>query len=412
MPDRSAIYSLYFSRFADNFGYVAILTLLPAFIEVLEPTGLAIGLFVSGLAIGRTIAGLPVGWAADRFDKRALLLVSLSVCIIAYALFLIVETTAGLIAARTIQGLGSIGIGMISLALVSELAPSNERANFIGKYNAWRLAAGIAGTLGVGATFDYYGFDPIFGVLVAMHVIAIAALWWSTDADKTRVSKIAYFDLALNRRILTISSFRAQYAVSVTLVQTWVPIYVGVTAAKGGLGLATFAVGSVLAAEKITNMLFQPYTGTLSDKFGRELFILIGGGMYGILALVVPFTPSLVTIFPWNVTLPIVGSIPPVFFVILAINGLLGIADSFREPASMALFADVGKGTGITSSFGIRSLVWRPGAIFAPILGGYLMTSVGIDWVFYTAGVAALMGIGTFYALIYYHHGRSVFHRA
>lgn len=51
------------------------------------------------------------------------------------------------------------------------------------------------------------------------------------------------------------------------------------------------------------------------------------------------------------------------------LNGLLGVADTFREPASMALFADEGKGEGITSSFGVRSLVWKPGSVLAP-LGG------------------------------------------
>lgn len=402
-------YSLYATRFADNFGYVAILTLLPAYIELLDPTGLAIGLFISGLAIGRTLFGLPLGWAADRYDKRDVLFVSMGVSILAFVVFLIAETTTELIVARTLQGIGSIGAGMICLALVSELAPKKERASYIGIFNAWRLAAGMAGTLGVGAVFDYYGFDPIFGALIAMHAVAIVGVWWYTEPDNTRSSHFAYLDLALNRRLLTLTSFRAQYAISVTLVQTWVPIYVGVTAARGGLGLATFAVGSVLAAEKLMNMLFQPYTGQLSDRYGRELFIFVGGGLYGLIAIVVPFIPLIATVLPGPMRVPQFGMIPSVFIIALVLNGLLGIADSFREPASMALFADEGKGSGITSSFGIRGLVWRPGAIFAPILGGYLMTSIGIEWVFYTAGIFAFSGVGLFYGILFVRHGSHPF---
>jgi MFS family permease len=405
MADSVEYYSLYLTRFVDNLGFVAVLTLLPAFINQLNPSGVAIGVFVSALAIGRTVAGVPLGWAADRYDKRALLLGSLAISALAFVLYGLVETVPHLIAARTVQGLGSVGAGMVALALVSELAPDSERANYIGKFNAWRLAAGIAGTLGVGAAFAFTGFTPIFAVLVALSLLAAVGIWWTIDADETTVEGIAYFDLAVNRRILTLTSFRAQYAVAVTLVQTWVPIYVGVTAAKGGLGLAAIAVGTILAAEKVTNMLCQPFTGRLSDTHGRALFIFVGGGLYGAFALAMPFTPAIGNVVPLSVTLPLFGTLPPVFFVALALNGLLGVADSFREPASMALFADEGKGQGITSSFGIRGIVWRPGAILAPLAGGWLMSTYGIEWVFFVGGMAALSGIALFGGILSARHG-------
>ncbi|WP_244257220.1 DUF6036 family nucleotidyltransferase [Halomicrobium sp. IBSBa] len=87
-------------------------------------------------------------------------------------------------------------------------------------------------------------------------------------------------------------------------------------------------------------------------------------------------------------------------FATFANEALLGIADSAREPASMALFADEGKGSGITSSIGIRGLVWRPGALLAPLLGGYLMDSVGMAWVFLVGGGTALIGVVTFLGII------------
>jgi MFS family permease len=405
MATRQALYSLYLTRFVGNLGFVAILTLLPVYVDALDPSGLALGLFVSGLAIGRTVAGIPVGWAADRYDKRAVLLASLLVIGASFAAFGVVSTTAGLVGARTLQGLGSVGVGMISLALVGDLATEGTRANAIGRYNAWRLAAGILGALGVGAAYDRVGLDPIFWVLVALAGLSIAAVWLFVDPDETRVSGVAYLDLAVNRRILTLTSFRAQYAVAVTLVQTWIPIYVGVAASRGGLGLAAAAVGAVVAAEKVTNMLLQPYSGTLSDRYGRALFVLVGGGAYGLLAFVVPATPAIGRVVPLSLSVPALGTFPPVFLVALALNGLFGVADSLREPASMALFADEGKGSGITSSFGIRGLVWRPGAILAPILGGVVMSTYGIEWVFYAGGAAALSGVAALAGILVWQFG-------
>lgn len=223
------------------------------------------------------------------------------------------------------------------------------------------------------------------------------------DSDDTRIRGFAFTDLALNRRILTLTSFRAQYAVAVSLVRKWVPIFVGVSAAQGGLAYGTVVVGAVLAFEKFTNMLCQPITGRFSDREGRALFVSLGGGAYGVIALAVPFASVFDGLLATSVPIP--GEITGAVICVLLLNGLLGVADAFREPASMALFADEGKGEGIASSFGVRSLVWKPGSVLAPLAGGWLMGQFGIEWVFFVGGFAALSGVATFLGVLSRDHG-------
>jgi MFS family permease len=405
MSDRYRFYPLYLTKFVGSLGFITLLTLLPTYIEQLGATGIVVGLFVTSLGIGRTLAIVPIGWAADRYDKRAILLASLALSAVSYGLFTIVDTSLGFVLARGLQGLSVVGTGMVSLALVGELASDEDRANQIGKYNSWRMAAGIVGTLGAGALYEFYGFDPIFAALVALFLLAFLGVWLMLDGDDSTVEGFAFFDLALNERILTITSFRAQYAVSVTLVRNWVPIFAGVSVARGGLTLGATAVGAVIAAEKFTNMLGQPITGRYSDRYGRGLFVALGGTVYGLVALAVPLAPAIGERLSVSMSLPVLGSVPPVFFVMVGLNGLLGVADSVREPASMALFADEGKGNGITSSFGIRGLVWRPGALAAPLVGGYLMDAMGMAWVFLVGGGAALTGVATFLGIVTTRHG-------
>jgi hypothetical protein len=91
----------------------------------------------------------------------------------------------------------------------------------------------------------------------------------------------------------------------------------------------------------------------------------------------------------------------------VALNMLLGIADSIREPASMALFADEGKGQGVASSFGVRSLVWRPGSVLAPLAGGWLTTNAGMEWVFYLGAAVAFTGVAAFLGVLTVSHGRN-----
>jgi MFS family permease len=223
------------------------------------------------------------------------------------------------------------------------------------------------------------------------------------ERDETQVTGFAFTDLAVNKRIMTLTSFRAQYAVAVSLVRQWVPIFVGISAAQGGLAYGTVVVGAILAFEQFTNMLCQPLTGRFSDRDGRALFVFIGGGAYGLIALAFPFAPAFNDFL--SISVPLAGDVAGAVIVVFLLNGLLGVADAFREPASMALFADEGKDRGITSSFGIRSLVWKPGSVLAPLAGGWLMGQFGIEWVFFVGGVAALSGVLTFFGVLSWNYG-------
>jgi len=339
----------------------------------------------------------------------------LGLSVVSYVAFALVSTPAAgswqFIAVRGLQGIAVTGSGLMSLALVGELSPPDGRANHIGKANAWRLAAGILGGLAAGGLYEWGerlglgGFDVVYTLLVALLVPAMVGVWYLLDEDETRVRGNPFAGLAFNRRLLTLTSFRAQYAVAVTLVRTWVPIFAGVTAAKGGLAYAPFAVGFVLAAEKVTNMLLQPFTGRLSDRVGRSLFVFVGGGLYGLVAIAVPFTPAIGGALDLPATFPVVGTLSAAFVPLLACNALLGVADSIREPASMALFADEGTDDGsVASSFGIRELVWRPGSVLAPMLGGALM-SMRMELVFFVGAAAACSGVLTFFGVLARNYG-------
>lgn len=395
--------SLYLTRFATSFGFMTVLTLLPDYIDALGATGVTIGLFITALELARTVGIVPLGWAGDRYSKRLLLVGALLVSALAYLVLAQVTTISGFLAGRFLQGLGLTGTGLLGLALVGELAPNDGRANLIGKYNAFRMAAGIAGTIGAGILFTLTGFDILFGLLTVLLIAAAVSVWLFVDSDETTITGFAFTDLALNRRIVTLTSFRAQYAVAVSLVRKWVPIFVGVSAAQGGLAYGTVVVGAVLATEKVTNMLCQPITGRFSDRQGRALFVFVGGGAYGLIAFAFPFVSTFDGLLSFSV--PMAGEITGAVVMVLILNGLLGVADAFREPASMALFADEGKGEGITSSFGVRSLVWKPGSVLAPLAGGWLMGQFGIEWVFFAGGLAALSGVVTFLGILSWDHG-------
>ncbi len=416
--DRLQFYALYLTRFAEGFGFVTLLTLLPTYINTLDPqattvlgvtisAGFVIGLYTTGFTFAQTVAVVPLAWAGDRFDKRSVLLWTLGVGAVVYALFPVVDSSLSFILIRALQGVAVTGAGLMSLSLVGQLADVGTRAHHIGRANAASFAASILGSLSAGAIYDALGFDPIFTIIVAMMAVAWAGLYVYLDADETRVEGFPFSDLALNRKLLTITSFRFQYAFAVTMVRTWIPIYAGTTMAAGGLGVAGLAVAVTVAIEKGTNMVGQLFTGRLSDDYGRALFVFCGGGGYGLVALVIPFAPEVGAALGVPASLPLLGETPPAYLPLVGLSGLLGAVDSFREPASMALFADEGTDDGgVASSFGIRELVWRPGSVVGPMLAGWLMVEVSMDSVFYVGGAFAITGVLAFLAILLNDYGR------
>ncbi|MFC4358942.1 MFS transporter [Halobium salinum] len=421
--DRSSLRfpALYLTRFAGGFGFITLVTLLGKYITELDPSatvvpllgitlsaGFVIGMFTTGFTLAQTVAVVPLAWAGDRYDKRLVLLGVMLLGVVAYAVFPFVDTSWGFVGARALQGVAVTGMGLMSLSLVGELSELGTRANHIGKANSARFAAAILGSVAAGGLYEAFGFSPVFSLIVVVLLVAVGGVVALVPPDDSRVHGFPFSDLALNRRILAITGFRAQYAVAVTLVRTWVPLYATVAAASGGLAYGALAGSATVVAEKFTNMLLQPYTGSLSDRVGRAPFVAFGGAAYGLVALAVPFSPAVGEALGAPTALPVFENLGPAFLPLVAFSGLLGVADSFREPASMALFADEGTDEGgVASSFGVRELVWRPGSVVAPLLGGWLMTGVGMAWVFWVGGAAAISGVVTFLAALVYLYGPS-----
>ena len=415
---RSQLRALYLTRFAEGFGFITLLTLLPTYINALDPrattvlgvsisAGFIIGMYTTGFTLAQTVAVVPLAWAGDRFDKRRVLLGALGVGAGVYALFPVVDSSASFVLIRALQGLVVTGASLMTLSLVGQVAAVGTRADRIGKANAASFGASIVGSLSAGAIYDAVGFGPIFAVIVVLMILAWVVVWGGLDPDDTRVEGMPFTDLAVNRKIVSITAFRAQYAFAVTMVRTWIPIYAGTSMAAGGLAVGATAVAVTVTVEKATNMVGQLFTGRLSDGYGRSLFVFAGGGAYGLVAVAVPFAPALGAALGTNATLPVLGELPHAYLPLVGFSGLLGVADSFREPASMALFADEGTDEGgVASSFGIRELVWRPGSVAGPLAAGWLMVEVSMASVFYVGGAFAITGVAAFLAILVFDHGR------
>ncbi len=86
-------WALYLIRFTGQFGFAALVILLPYYVNRLHASGLVTGLFYSGFTAAQLLAVVPLAWMGDRYDKRIVLGVSLILGIVIYGLFTFVTSS-------------------------------------------------------------------------------------------------------------------------------------------------------------------------------------------------------------------------------------------------------------------------------------------------------------------------------
>ncbi len=376
LPNRNlALFGLYLVSFTNALGSQTLVTLIPEYASIFRASPYWIGAFTTAFALAGTIVVLPAGWLSDRIGKATILRWALGISIVSYVMFLFVGDELAFTVARTVQGIGITAGAMTSLALVGEIAGDDERGRLIGTFNSIRNMSGAVGAAAAGWMLGAFGLLAPNLVLILVSTTALILLIKSRELDRYDVSRAQGFPFALlarNRTIQAMAAFRTMYGFGVVMTRTFVPIYAGLT-----LGLSPFLVGLTISAEQTMNMLFQRFTGSLSDRFGRLPMVTLGGILYALGLLLLTTRNS--------------------GYGLIAVNASLGFADAVREPASMAAFADEGKRTGsVASAFSMRQMLWRPGMILAPMIGGSVMAGFGILYVFYLAlafTVAAVIGI-------------------
>lgn len=139
--------------------------------------------------------------------------------------------------------------------------------------------------------------------------------------------------------------------------------------------LATFGVagqvlGFLIATFSLSQFLFSPLAGDLSDRHGRKKLIIIGLVIFGITQLIFGLSPYLWLLFVAR------------FFS--------GIGAAFLIPPMMAFVADITTTEERGRGMGFLGASMSLGFMIGPALGGFLST-ISIQFPFYIATIAALV---------------------
>ena len=143
-------------------------------------------------------------------------------------------------------------------------------------------------------------------------------------------------------------------------------IFILIPAEVRSLGFNEFEVGIIFSISAIAWMIFSPFWGRLSDRFGRKWIFLIG--IFGFSISMILFA-AIISAASFNL-IPFIF-ILPLLIITRLINGLLGSA---VRPAAGGRIADLTSPETRAAGFARFDAGWQMGVVTGPILIGVLLS--------------------------------------
>jgi len=390
------------TAFARSQAYSTILIALALYADLFSTSGTVEGLFGTVFAVVQLVVVLPLGRYIDTGNSKRFLLAGLAVNVAVFVGFAMVQTVEHVLLVRVLQGFGASVLWLTGGAVTGEISPDDSRGLWLGTYNQVGAFSSLAGDLLGGYLLFVYGFTWTYAALSGVTIVALVLVWLflrddpGGQKDPEEATGLETYRTLLGRTaVRALVLFRMSFSFGKMAVIIFVPIY----AKTGGFGINEFVVGGIMAGGKLTKSLTQGYVGDLTDRVGsRYYFVLAGAFVYAVGTAMIPLAEFAGAVFP-SVTLGVMGGLllPPAFFALFSAYAVLGVADSLRLPASMALFVEEGEHfDAVAGSLSLRSIAWKFGQILGPVTVGVIWDATSVFFAF-----AAAAGMLVLAALIF-----------
>lgn len=392
------------TAFARSQAYSTILIALALYADQFGTTGFIEGMWGTAFALVQLFIVLPLGRKVDTGNAKHWLLAGLAINVAVFGGYMLVADSVDIILVRMLQGVGASILWITGSTVVGEISPDDESGRWLGSYNQVAAISSLAGDVVGGYLLYAYETHVVYTVLAAVTVVAFVLVLLNLrdnpgggveheDAESGVETLKRLLGLPMLRALVF---FRLAFSVGKMAVIIFLPIL-----ARKDFGINAFAIGWILAGGKLTKSLLQGYIGDLTDRIGkRARFVAAGALLYGIGVALIPLslyaenTIAPVTFGMFGDTQQLGGA----FFVLFGAYSILGVADSLRLPASMALFVEEGeKYDSVASAMSLRSISWKVGQVSGPLAVGLIKDFIGVIEAFLTASAFIIFATGVFW---------------
>jgi predicted MFS family arabinose efflux permease len=354
----------------DEVVYLALIPLLPTYVERFDLTTAEAGLLYAAYPILGLLSGIPAGLLCDRFGPRRMLLCSNTLFVVASVAFAVAESAPALWLARAAQGLASGASATAGMAMIASSAQHGRQGRTIGLAAAFQGLSALAGPALGGLAVPAIGEAWAFAVPAVLGSLVVAGL--ALEPADTVVQRARPRMATQLADVLRNPDARAAALCFLAIgivggcVQTLAPLQLGALGV-GAEGLGLLFIVAALAAFPIV---------TASGRFTDAVGVVIATRAW---VAVMLGAVLLLAATPGRILIALLFGL---FLTQIRVGGTIGYVRG----------AFAGTGRGLAAGFGVIVTAWAVGASIGPVTAGAIADASGYGAA-YLAAAAALLAL-------------------
>ncbi len=288
---RKALLAASLGWMLDSFDVMLYSLVLASILTDLHLTKSIAGILGSVTLVAAAVGGLVFGLIADRFGRTRALMAS----VLLYAIFTaacgLAQNVAQLALFRILLGLGMGGEWASGASLVSESFPAEHRGKALGlMQSSWAIGYALAALVAF-LVLPIWGWRGVFFIGIFP---ALMTLWMRRNIEEPEAWRALQpspqsgpvpHEVAPARHKGAFASLFRKPLLPLTLALTamnacclfawwgfnlWVPAYLSLPLARGGIGLPAHSMTAILIFMQLGMWLGYVTFGGLADRFGRK----------------------------------------------------------------------------------------------------------------------------------------------
>jgi EmrB/QacA subfamily drug resistance transporter len=342
---------------------------LPAIREDLGATLQSLEWTINAYTLAFAVMLIPGAALGDRFGRRRLFLIGLSLFTASSAAAALAPTTGALVAARALQGVGAAVVAPLTLTLLADAFPANRRGAALGIWSGISGTGIALGPIVGGAVVDGISWHWIFwiNVPIGLALLPIAARVLRESHGPSRTLDLPGFGLA------SIGLFALVFGLVRGQAEGWTTPLIVASLATGVVLLAGFVAWELRTKEPMVPMgLFRKRTYAVTNVVSFFMYFGTFGSIFlltQVLQYVLGYTPfqAGLRMLLWTGATMVVAPIAGVLAERIGSRGFMA-AGLALQAGALAWFAAT---TSTSVTFGEQAIAFAMagagmGLVFAP----------------------------------------------
>ncbi len=281
-------------NFTHLLDFVIVMPLGDQLREELNITPQQFGFIVSAYGLCAMVAGILASTLVDRFDRKAVLLLSFAGFIVTTAGCGIAPNYAALLLARAAAGACGGVLASSVMAFIGDTIPAELRGRALGVVTSSFAVASVLGLpIGLYLANTFHHFSAPFLAIAALGIVVWALAAWKLPTLRGHIDRpgrkpmLDEFALVVKHRSHLVSFvFMLSMVLATFMIVPFIAAYL-----EANCHLPRTSLPSLYAVGGVCSLIFMNLCGWATDRFGARPVFLICAGTAAIMSLVITNLP-------------------------------------------------------------------------------------------------------------------------